>query len=292
MSVVILGHTGFLGSAIRNYLLQDGFSVLAASSKECNLLQADQVAHYFARVARPVQIVFCAGITRWVDDSFESMLQNVQMVHNLVAAVPRDQVVGVVYLSSTDVYGYTPELPITEQTHPKPENFYGTGKLCGEFLLRLPGSWDCPVTILRLPGVYGPGNGARSIVGRLIGEMVRHGRVRIHGDGSIRRDYIEISDVCEVIRRLLKAPFDGVLNVATGASVTVRELVDILGQVTRLSPIIDHAPADQAVAKDLVFDVGLLRSVLPGLEFKSLPEGIASYTASSATGKENISQHG
>jgi UDP-glucose 4-epimerase len=291
MSVVVLGHTGFLGRSIQSYLLQNGLSVLAASSKECNLLQADQLARYFARVAGPVQVVFCAGITRWVEDSFESMLQNIQMVRNLVTAAPRDRLAGVVYLSSTDVYGYAPELPITEQTLTTPANFYGAGKLCGEFLLRLPNSLDCPVTVLRLPGVYGPGDGARSIVGRLLEGMRRDGRVRIYGDGSARRDYIEISDVCEVIRRLLEAPFDGVLNAATGVSVTVLELIGLLAEATRLSPMIEYAPPDQA-ARDLVFDVALLRSVLPGLSLKRLPEGIASYVASTTTLKENMSQYG
>lgn len=289
--VVVLGHTGFLGGSIRNFLDLHGFAVFAPSSKECNLLEPSKVAAYFSALPGPFRIVLCAGITRSVEDSFESMLKNSHMVHNLLAQVSPERLAGVTYLSSTDVYGYTPPLPITEQSPLSPATFYGISKLCGELLLRRPGQSGCPVTILRLPGVYGPGDGYHSIVGSFYNRIVREGRVTILGDGYVRRDYVEIGDVCEIICRLLKVPWEGVLNVATGVSFTIRELIDRIAEAARLKLLVDYAPLTRATPGDLVFDISKLKSVLPGISFKTLDEGIQGYMSAEKS-RERKRRHG
>jgi len=286
MQVVVLGHTGFLGGSIQRDLQRKGFPVLAASSKECNLLEADQLPRFFSRISGPFQVVFCAGIARRVDDSFQSMLQNIYMVYHVACAVRERPLRSLIYLSSADVYGPHPSLPITERTPPAPANFYGLSKLCGEQLLRVSGLISCPVTIIRLPGVYGPGDAGRSIVGRFLAEMEQRGRVTVQGEGEVRRDYVEVGDVCEVVGLLLKGPYDGVLNVATGVSYTIRELIAILTEVSGLLPAVQYVSSAKPLAGDLVFEVSRLRSLLGGLRLKTLREGVQNYLISRSTGRE------
>ena len=289
--VLVLGQGGFLGSSIWNFLRLRGLAVWAPSSKECNLLEPSQVAAYFSTLPGPLPIVLCAGITRSVEDSFESMLKNTRMVNNLLAHVSPDRLAGVIYLSSTDVYGYAPPLPITEQTPLSPATFYGISKLCGEILLRRRGKLACPVTVLRLPGVYGPGDGYRSVVGQFYEQILGQGRVTIFGDGSVRRDYVAVGDVCEAVYHLLKASWDGVLNVATGVSFRIRDVVNLIAEVAGLRAPIDYASSTGDTAGDLVFDVSKLKSVLRGVSFKTLDAGITSYIISERS-QERVIHHG
>lgn len=277
-TTVILGRTGFLGGAVYEFLARKGLKILAPSSAECNLLDGQKVTSYFSKILGPWQIIFCAGITRSREDSFEAMLKNVQMIHHLTRLASSGRVAGVVYLGSTDVYGRAPNLPITEQNAVEPAGPYGIGKFCGESLLRSASQERFPLAILRLPGVYGPGDHCRSVIGRFYEQIATGGRVTIFGDGSVRRDYVEVSDVCGAVCNLLGTGWDGVLNLATGFSVAIRDLVGLIAQALGVAARVEYLPSSGAeAAGDLVFDVSKLQSVLPGLQLKALQEGIARY---------------
>lgn len=278
IAVGVLGK-GFIGSAITRALFEDNIEVHAVSSRECNLLESAQVEAFLRNLPQGSRIVFCAAISRIVEDSYDAFLRNIQMVQNFVSAAARGHLGGVVYLSSVDVYGRCPTLPITERTLPAPASYYGLSKLACEFLLRRPGALDCPLTILRLPGIYGPGDRGRSVVGRFLNQMEAKGHATIYGDGSVLRDFVEVGDVCQVIRCALAKPFDGVLNVATGTSLPIREVVETLAEVGRPSPTIAYESEDVNAAGDLVFDVGALHAILSPGQLKSLREGAASYAA-------------
>ena len=264
--VVVLGHSGFLGEQILLRLREAGVNAEGVSSAQCDLLDREQVEEYFSGVTSRFQVVFCSARTRQKSQSFDSMTQNIKMVQNFLHAVPRQQLDAVVYLSSVDVYGAHPKVPISENTTPRPHNSYAIGKLCGEYLLSLPALEDCPAAILRLPGVYGAGDQALSVVGRLFRQMSRDGRVKIVGDGRVRRDFLEVSNLCSVVRRVLEKPFTGTLNIVTGQSVSVLELVHMLSAAARLSPAIEFVDADSQQVGDLVFDATKMRSRFPDLQ--------------------------
>ena len=277
--VLVLGHTGFIGNAVLRHLAGAGYGAQGASSKECDLLDGEKTKAFLGQLPDQSLVVFSSAIVPRVQDSFQAMVKNLQMAHHFASGVPPGRLAGVVYLSSVNVYGHQSSLPINEDSIPTPSSFYGTSKLAGECLLRQTGALDCPVTILRLPGVYGPGDSGHSVVGNLLNNILHKGRVTLTGNGSVRRDLVEIGDLCRVVERALEQPLNGLLNVATGKSLSIREVVDVLAAVADLSPAIDYASADAAAAQDLVFDVSALLARLPGLQFKSLAEGSAIYLA-------------
>ncbi|MBQ28052.1 MAG: hypothetical protein CMH81_07965 [Nitrospiraceae bacterium] len=289
--VVVLGHSGFLGAEILLRLRQADVNAEGISSAQCDLLDMEQVAEYFSGVTGRFQVVFCAARTRQRGQSFDSMTQNIRMIQNFLHAVPRQQLDSVVYLSSVDVYGSHPKLPISENSPSRPHNSYGISKLCGEYLLALPGLESCPAAILRLPGVYGSGDQALSVVGRLFQQMCRDGRVKIVGDGRVRRDFLEVGDLCSVVRRVLEQPFTGTLNIVTGQSITVIELVHMLSAATRLSPAIEFVDADSQQVGDLIFDATAMRSRFPDLQLMPVQHGIAKYISTS-TLMEDMDRHG
>ncbi len=277
LAVVVLGSSGFIGGSIAARLSSREYPVLGASSLDCDLTSTESTRGFFRGIVDDAVVVFCSAITRSVDDSAGAMLSNIRMADTFVRGVVDRQVRGVVFLSSLDVYGRTPALPITEATLPAPQSFYGISKLASEFILRRPGTLSCPVTILRLGGVFGEGDRGESVIGRLTRRVLRGEPVTIHGTGSVLRDYMAVHDVCRIVERALETLHDGVLNVASGGSSSINDLVRFIGDASGLQPRVEYGAADTSAAGDLVFDTRGLRDAYPELRFTSIRDGVQEY---------------
>jgi len=277
--ILVLGHTGFVGSAISESLVLHGYNVTGASSKECDLLDSVATARFLESLSAGVNVVFSSAILRSSNDSQQTMLNNISMVGNFLAGAPKGRLASLVYLSSTSLYGRNPTLPITEQSLPSPANYYDISKVACEALLTMPGAIDCPVTVLRLPGIYGPGDRGESLVGRFLNQMRAIDSVDIFGDGSTKRDLAAIEDINIVVEGILNKPMNGRLNIATGHSLSVREIVETIASTAGLTPEINYGPPDVSTPKDLEFDTRALNDWLPGLRFTNFSEGCAAYTA-------------
>jgi UDP-glucose 4-epimerase len=270
--VVVLGHTGAIGGRLVRYLAEQGVRTLGVSRAECDLLDRERTAAFLERLPCPCALVFASVINRWQDDSFPALQKNLAMAENLARAVPRG-LHSLVYLSTVDVYGRRPALPLREDSAIRPDSYYALAKFGCERLLETALDRGLAPTILRLPGIYGSGPGERSVLGGFLGRILRGEPIRIFGDGSVERDFVFVDDLCEIIRRLVASPPAAVLNVATGSSLAMLEVVSTLGRVLGRAPEIEFGPYNDQAAASLRFDPGALRAALPGLRLRSLEEG-------------------
>ena len=280
--VAILGSTGFIGGRLHQWLGERGHETIGWTSRDCDLTDALTVKQKLAGLPQGVHLIMCSTVNRSVEDSYRAMGRNLLMAENLVDGAPRGRIAGLTFLSTVDVYGHAPLCPITEQTAPRPMNYYGIGKLASEHLLRRPEAIDCPVTVLRLPGVYGPGDRQRSIVGTFLNRIVEGQEIVLYGDGSVLRDYIEVDDVCRIAAALLDDPRDRLLNLAKGESLALRAVIERLARVARRPARLTMREAAANAAGDLVFDNAALRAAVPGLAFTSLEDGARRYLAALA----------
>lgn len=276
--LVVVGRNSYIGGYFTQHAKARGASVTSLASDDCDFLDGDEVRRFFRSLGpQPSTVVFLATVNKDVANSFQSFLDNVRMVQHLIDGHRHAGVNAIVYFSAADVYGRRPPVPLTEDASISPESWYSMGKAVGEWMLQQAGAVRCPVTILRIPGIYGRAPRDRSVIGRLVSAARTTGRVTIHGEGMNLRDYVWLDDLCRLIEGLLPLRYHGVLNVATGRSLRIVDIVRLIGEVLRLdcAPVFD-AP-DPARDFDLVFDAGRLRSLLPGFRFSELAEGIRTY---------------
>lgn len=277
--MVVLGHSGFIGGAVSGHLKGHGYNVVGASSRECDLTVPGEAAAFFKQLAGDFTVVFCSGKLRTADSGYEAMTQNIAMAENFLTEVFKDRMTSLIFLSSTSLYGPNPEIPIVASAPARPINYYDISKSAIESLLRLPGQLDCPVSVLRLTGVYGPGDGGTSVIGRFVTRVQANETITLFGDGSSRRDFAHVDDVAEVVCRVVDEPFEGNLNVASGVSLTMLDIVETISGAVGIGSKIEFGPEDTNSPKDLVFDVSDLNDKFPGLEFTSLKTGIVEYMA-------------
>ncbi|HIB69793.1 MAG TPA: NAD-dependent epimerase/dehydratase family protein, partial [Phycisphaerales bacterium] len=74
-----------------------------------------------------------------------------------------------------------------EETPAKPKSHYGVSKLMSEIVLPIELSPQTPLSILRLPGVYGPGDQGNSVVGLFAEKLLLGEPIKIAGDGTAKR---------------------------------------------------------------------------------------------------------
>ena len=83
-TVLVLGHSGFIGGYLTNYLKERGHEVIGASSSECDLLDSVSTARFLVELPNCVDVVFSSGNLRSAQDSYETMIENISMVLSLI----------------------------------------------------------------------------------------------------------------------------------------------------------------------------------------------------------------
>ena len=274
--VAVFGARGFVGRALVDHLENSGNVVIPLQRLDCDLLRSDDVRRTVASFPAGTRVVICATVNKNVDNSFAAFEQNTRIAANLASALAPSTVAGVVFLSTVDVYGRQPPGLLREDAPLRPADFYAVSKVSSEFLLAIPSG--PPLTILRLPGIYGPGDSGGSVVGRFIRQIDAGEPVYIRGGGNVQRDYLEISDVCRTIAHFVCHPNTGSFNVAKGRSQSIATTVAQIGVALGKVPNIVAQGPDSRAAGDLIFDVERLRCAgLDPSRFADLDQGVARY---------------
>ena len=181
--------------------------------------------------------------------------ENVHGLTVLLEAVVAAGVKRFVLSSSAAVYGMPDVDLVTEDTPAVPINPYGETKLTGEWLVRATGrAHGLATSCLRYFNVAGTATpelcdtGVFNIVPMFFDALTRGEAPRIFGDdyptpdGTCVRDYIHVQDLAEAhvaaARALEQAEGTGentgdlTVNVGTGEGVSVREMADLVAEIT------------------------------------------------------------
>jgi dTDP-glucose 4,6-dehydratase len=139
------------------------------------------------------------------------------------------------FMSSSDLYGLNNSDDLTE-THPvRPTAVYSAAKAAFEaFLSAFHASDGLPVVTMRPVSIYGPLQEPGWLVPVVITRALARKRITVYGDGSARRDWIHVDDICELLTRAALTDDESihgeVFNLGTGVEHTV---LDVIGHVLR-----------------------------------------------------------
>ena len=279
-SIIILG-SGFIGTHFARTLANNGSSYQLVSSAECDLTNLDQVQQTLQNCDSNTSIIMTACVTRLRDNSYLGFHQNVLMAENLAAFLKSHTVRNVVFLSSVDVYGLLEEGKIIHEDLPlNPDDYYAMSKVVSEFILTKGCSaQNIPLAILRLTGVYGPGDDGKSTIWKLTQSAINRGVISVYGDGQDERDFITVQDVVKVILYEIATPRHHTVNIATGTSHTILEIAQCIAKTIpckiELVPMLEENRPKRA--KIMLFDITRLKTELPEFTPTNISEGIQQY---------------
>ena len=277
-NVLIVGKNSYVGEFLCHHFASKGARLTAVGSSDCNFLEAERVQRLFRTLSgEPLTVLFLAVVNKDVRNSYSALLDNVKMAWNLVSGARDANVESLTYFSSVDVYGRSPKLPMTEATSLDPDTWYGLSKSTCEWIVREELQSKCPTCILRIPGIFGPSRNDRSIIGRFVSSIRQEGKVNLHGDGKVLRDFVFAPDLCRVIERLISRKASGTYNVATGTSHSLLQILEKIRQTLEIDFEIVHLPANPERNFDMCFDVTKLSAALGDFEFSPLNAAMRQY---------------
>lgn len=165
----------------------------------------------------------------------------------------------VIFISSGGtVYGEQEIQPIKETALGVPINHYGSVKLCIETAMRTFNKQvHSQMIIARVANPYGPGqdfNKGVGFVDAALKKAIKGETIEIWGDGNIIRDYIYITDVCEMIYSLVEYKgSEEVFNISSGEGVSQNEVIESLRNIG-LNPTVVYKDARSVDLQKIVLD--------------------------------------
>ena len=222
--ILILGNQGFVGRHLEKRLSRKSpeVTVMGINRSRCDLTSPVESTSLTPFLDRGTTIVFLAVLKRQFGDSLDAFRQNIAMITNLCALLETYPVGGMVFLSSTAVYGEDiHNRNITEDTPVQPTSYYGMAKFVSERLLwkSLSRQSQTPLLILRPPTLYGPGDKGNTYGPiSFLNAALREEPVTLWGDGTELREFIYIDDLVEIVSRLALNPTPGLVNAVSGKS--------------------------------------------------------------------------
>lgn len=177
---------------------------------------------------------------------------NVRGTFNVMEACVKKGIKRLVYSSSASVYGDAVQEPMGEDHPFNNQNFYGATKIAGEAMLRsFHHRYGLDFVGLRYMNVYGPRqdyHGAYiAVIMKMLDAIDRGDGPTILGDGSEAFDFVAVEDCAAANVRAIKGDAsDRFYNVGTGKRTSLKQLAELLLELTVCAQQIRYAPRSQA----------------------------------------------
>jgi len=260
--IYVAGHTGLVGSALMRRLQKGGHSNVCTRSHRDLDLTDQRATEAFFQEERPEYVFLAAakagGIYANNTYPAEFIQQNLAIQTNVIHEAWRAGVKRLLFLGSSCIYPRDCPQPIKEEyllTGPlEPTNrAYALAKIAGiEMCWSYNRQYGTQFLAVMPTNLYGPGDNYDLEKSHVIPALIRKmHEAKVRGDkevvawgtGTPRREFLSSDDLADACVFLMSLPDDQyqslitnhelppLLNIGYGKDLTIRELVDVIGDV-------------------------------------------------------------
>ncbi len=264
-TILVTGGAGFVGSHVvdklllknpKKVIILDDFSrgtpqniENASKHKNTELVTGDiRDSEQVNSVVKGCDYVFhlaAIRITRCAEDPRLCQQVLVDGTFNILEACATNKVKKLILSSSVSIYGDPSYLPMDEKHPFNNTTAYGAAKIANEEMTKaFRAMYGLNYVILRYFNIYGPRMDIYGVYTEVLIKWLeaidKNVPPIIHGDGKQALDFIYVKDIADANTIALESDInEGVFNVGTGKSTSLKELLDILLELTgsKLKPI-------------------------------------------------------
>lgn len=284
---LITGIQGFTGRYMAAELAAQGCEVIGMGSQpsedadyyQVDLTDLAGLSKLLADI-QPDIVVHLAALAFVGHGAAEAFYQvNLIGTRNLLEAIAAcgKRPESVLLASSANVYGNASSGMLNEGTAPAPANDYAVSKLAMEYMASL---WfgRLPIIVTRPFNYTGVGQADNF----LLPKIVKHFREKADkielGNLDVWRDFSDVRSLVAAYRGLLEAkPFGQFVNVSSGKTHSLREVIDMCRTITAHSLAVEVNPAFVRAneVKTLCGDNSRLKELVPGWKTPELSETLS-----------------
>jgi UDP-glucose 4-epimerase len=287
MKIALVGGAGFIGSSLAKKLDDATIIDIARPGEGKYIYPIDasnekSIAGVFSWL-KPDIVYYMAAMIRSEDcrlDPVGASNVNVQGLVNTLQACVTHNVKRIVFSSTIHVYANVKEDTASEDTHvPFPDHIYPCSKMIGEQLIKSFHSlYELPYTILRYGVVCGPRGHSDMVAHSFVNKFINDETLVIEGDGTIKRNFVYIDDLVRGnILALGDKAENETFNICGDQSVTIREIVDIVGTLEDKPIKVEIGKERKGDFKGVTVINNKARDVLGWIPKVTLAEGIRNY---------------
>ncbi len=311
MPILVTGGAGFIGSHLIELLLKqtdspiiclDNFNdyydpalkranaAAFADRPQVTLVEGDfcdfdAVERLFARrcFRHVIHLGAYAGVRYSVENPRVYQETNVGGTLSLLEAARRHPVERFLMASSSTVYGRGAAIPFKEDAPlGTPLSPYGATKRAAELMaLTYHALHGVPAVCLRPFSVYGPRLRPDLALSIFTRRIARGQEITLYGDGSIRRDFTHVGDICRGIISAMTA--EGVvgekINLGHSEPIEMRRLINMLEESLGKKAIVNRQPPRLEDLPATFADLDKAGRLLGYRPTMPIAEGIAEYVA-------------
>ncbi|OQA53778.1 MAG: UDP-glucose 4-epimerase [Candidatus Omnitrophica bacterium ADurb.Bin292] len=299
MKALVTGGAGFIGSNLVRLLVEKKHSVTVLDNlstghlsnlgpfPSVKFIKGDiRDERTISRALRGVDIVFhlaaSVGNSLSIKAPVYDSETNVLGTLKLLRAAHQNHIKKIVYSSSAGILGELKELPINENHPTNPISPYGVSKLAAEKMCLVYNSlYGMKNVCLRYFNVYGI-NQRYDAYGNVIPifarRIIRKQPLFIFGDGYQTRDFVNVIDVAKAnYQAAITGKVAGAFNIASGASITINKLANMMMQTARTTVPLQHKKPRLGDVRDSLANISAARKAFGFKPSVSLEEGLKKY---------------
>lgn len=276
-------------------------AAVAATAKACggrfhalrgDIRSAGDLDRAFACLGDPAQatvvhLAAMAGVRPSIEQPLLYHEVNIGGTLQLLEACRRHNIRRLAFASSSSVYGNNQKVPFAESDPvDHPISPYAATKKAGELLCHnYHHLYGLSVASLRFFTVYGPRQRPDLAIHKFA-KLLHAGKpLPFFGDGSTRRDYTYVDDTVQGVLGALawleraSQPVCDIFNLGESQTVTLAQLVELLGQAMQIEPRLDRQPRQPGDVDCTYADIAHARAVLGYNPQVPIEEGIERFVA-------------
>ncbi len=284
--ILVTGGAGFIGSHLCEVLLKDGHDVICLDNfftgtksniihlmgnHRFELIRHDITKEIFLEVDEIYNLACPASPIHYQLNPIKTIKTSVMGAIHMLGMAKR---IGakVFQASTSEVYG-------DPKIHPQPESYWGNvnpvgirscydeGKRCAETLfMDYYNQNNVRIKIARIFNTYGPRMQPDDgrVVSNIIVQALQNKPITIYGDGNQSRSFQYIDDLLVALIRFMDSDdtVTGPINIGNEQEFTIRELVDMVMDITKSNSEIVYMPLPENDPMQRCPDISYARSLL------------------------------
>lgn len=282
-SVIVTGATGFIGGYAVKELAAMGYKVHAISSRDTPIENSNQEISWskvdlfnFIDVANLLEEIRATHLLHfaWCTDhgKFWNSFENygwMHATHNLVKNFIKNGGKRFVVSGSCAEYNWRRSRYLETEKVGSQNTLYGQIKnLTRLDIHSLANENNVSYGWGRVFYLYGYGENSERLVPLIIKSLISGERFKCT-DGKQLRDYMHVEDVARAFSIFLSSQIEGVVNIASGRSIEIREIIDIVAEYLGAINLVDYG-AIKSRKDDPHIICADIRRLKNELEFKEL----------------------
>ncbi len=251
-TILTLGGSGFIGTALSEALVATGNKVVALS-RSATKPHHSSIKYVSGAFNSPADftplLTDCRTVVHLASSStpgssaskpLHELEHNLRVTFALLEALQNVPHCNLLFVSSGGtLYGDKTIIPATESSRIAPMSYYGAAKAAAEhFISAWVQQFSRSATILRPSNVYGPGQAVRQgfgIIPTAFAKIMNNEALEIWGDGNAVRDYLFIDDLIQLCLAIVNNPMGSgakILNASSNTGTSLNELLNLIEAVT------------------------------------------------------------